>query len=344
MRISLFWTLAVVGLVGGCSESTAPSPDQVQNHLSASKSRSGYTCDVSGYEVYAGDVNAAEEIVVLSADYYDEEVHGILCDNKRGVSIDLGGLGGTWTSPDALNASGQVVGESETADAHYHAFFWDHGVMTDLGTLPGDDHSAAHGISDNGQVVGESSKSSYPDIFQFRHAFLWNKGRLADLGTLPDMTWSVANAINARGQVVGTSGTGWPNTANEAFVWQHGQMTPLPTLGGAESSASDINAAGQIVGGAQTASGEWHAVVWQKGTVTDLGPGVATAINNAGVVVGGDTTGAVVYWRNGVKVVLQPASSEEDTYSHADAISSSGVVVGEQIYGASSIPMVWTIR
>jgi probable HAF family extracellular repeat protein len=289
-------------------------------------------------------VNAAEQIAVFSSDFSDG--HGLLCDNKKGVSIDLGNLGGPWTYPNAINARGQVVGLSETADEQTHAFLWDHGVMTDLGSLPGDDHSEAHAISDAGHVVGESSRS-YPEGLP--HAFLWKNSRMVGLGTLPGKTWSVATGINARGQVVGTSGNAsanpqMPRVNTRGFLWQDGRMTPLPTLGGAESYAKDINAAGQIAGGAQTTSGEWHAVIWQKGTVTDLGPGGATLINNGGVVVGRDGS-ETVYWRNGVKVVLAQDDEDEDGVSYfARGINSSGVVVGERLQRTSYIPVVWTTR
>lgn len=241
MRISLLWTLALAGWLGGCGESTEPGSDQAQNHISASRFGSGYTCHVSAAFVSPADVNAAEQIVVSSTD--GDDVQGLLCDNKRGVSIDLGNLGGPWTSPRANNARGQVVGGSKTADDQVHAFLWGHGVMTDLGTLPGDDRSVANAISNVGQVVGEST-APQGDFPPTSRAFLWEKGLLVDLGTLPGMTWATANAVNARGQVVGTSGTGWSGSDAHAFLWEKGRMAALPGLGGAESIASDINAAG----------------------------------------------------------------------------------------------------
>lgn len=72
-------------------------------------------------------------------------------------------------------------------------------------------------------------------------------------------------------------------------------MQGLGTLGGSSSRAEAINASGQVVGWANTASGAMHAFSWQNGTMVDLNTvisdpswvvEVATGINNAGSVVG----------------------------------------------------------
>jgi probable HAF family extracellular repeat protein len=50
------------------------------------------------------------------------------------------------------------------------------------------------------------------------------------------------------------------------------KVVDLGTLGGAASSAADINQAGVVAGWAETADGQRHAVRWdRRGTVTDLG-------------------------------------------------------------------------
>src|SRR4051794_27982057 len=67
---------------------------------------------------------------------------------------DLGTLGGSYTVPGAINASGQVVGTSlTTADAAVHAFLWANGKMQDLDTLGGT-NSFATNLNAAGQVVG----------------------------------------------------------------------------------------------------------------------------------------------------------------------------------------------
>src|SRR6185503_13442543 len=51
---------------------------------------------------------------------------------------DLGTLGGSSSQAVAINEAGQIIGQSYLAgDAEQHAFVWQGGVMTDLGTLGG---------------------------------------------------------------------------------------------------------------------------------------------------------------------------------------------------------------
>src|SRR5215469_1966986 len=81
-------------------------------------------------------------------------VHAVLWQNDS--VTDLGNLGGVLNNVAyAINNSGQVVGSSDLpgdnvpgATPVTHAFFWQDGVMIDLGTLPGDFWSAAFGINE----------------------------------------------------------------------------------------------------------------------------------------------------------------------------------------------------
>ena len=77
------------------------------------------------------------------------------------TAIDLGTLGGIFSVAVAVNEQGQVVGTSQTAARESHAFLWENGVMTDLGTLGGGTDSFAQAINNSGQVAG-SARDSFP--------------------------------------------------------------------------------------------------------------------------------------------------------------------------------------
>ena len=78
--------------------------------------------------------------------------------------------GGAVDEAAALNDKGQVVGDSRTKTGALHAFVWENGQMTDLGTLPGDTYSHGVAINDNGQIVGYSVGRGYNAP---SHAVLW---------------------------------------------------------------------------------------------------------------------------------------------------------------------------
>jgi probable HAF family extracellular repeat protein len=203
-------------------------------------------------------------------------------------------------------------------------------TLTDLGTLPGGTASLAIAINSAGEVVGKSNTATGDD-----HAFLWVRGVMTDLGTLGG-TFSVANAINDAGQVVGFSSTA--SGLTHAFLWQHGTMRDLGVLPGTDqSSASGINAGGQIAG-AVTAPASSNlgsaAVVWDRGAITPLPVPVggsncqAVGIDAAGQAVGtcgvGGADRAELWGRTGVTDL----GSLGGNTINPTAINASGQVVG----------------
>ena len=105
---------------------------------------------------------------------------GAQVDSESGASgINNAGQVVGWSSPDATNFSSNSIAPDE------HAFLWQNGAMTDLGTLGGTpDNSAAFAINNAGQVVGWSDITPLTgtDRYSFEHAFLWQNGTMTDLG------------------------------------------------------------------------------------------------------------------------------------------------------------------
>ena len=106
--------------------------------------------------------------------------------------------------------------------------------------------------------------------------------------------WSAAYALNNLGQVVGTRSSEYDGPG-PAFLWDHGTVTNLGTLGGSSARAFGINDLTQIVGDATTADGQTHGFLWDRGIMRDLGTlgsdwSSAIDINNVGQVVGNSMT------------------------------------------------------
>src|SRR2546430_17104707 len=87
-----------------------------------------------------------------------------------------------------MNAAGVGVSRASGANA-VHAFLWDAGTMTDLGTLGGYS-SVGVGINDRGQGIGWSGTAT-----GYNHALPWDAGGAAGLRNLGGDS-SRAHAIN----------------------------------------------------------------------------------------------------------------------------------------------------
>jgi probable HAF family extracellular repeat protein len=212
---------------------------------------------------FAWDVNDAGQVTgEAETNPKRADIHAFIWTRAGGMQ-DLGTLGGSDSVGRAINASGQVAGESDTAnDASTRAFRFTPGAgMVNLGTLGGT-NSSAFGINDSGQVVGEAD-TGFPGnttSFQFKgvlelfgtHAFLWTEGQgMIDLGHLGGNR-STAHAINNRGIVVGVSKIA--NGEFRAFRWTHKSgMVDMNGLlprnsGWVLLEAWDVNDKGQIAG------------------------------------------------------------------------------------------------
>jgi probable HAF family extracellular repeat protein len=241
--------------------------------------------------------------------------------------VDTGTLGGPTSSlgfegERDINKRGTLVSTTETTlpdpfspncflDCFLaHTVEWRNDVLTDLGALPGG-NSGPIWISDSGMISGLSQNGLVDPLTgapEFR-AVLWKDGNVTDLGTLGGNE-SVAGGVNDREQVVGCAANAVPDSfgfcfgvpqQSRAFVWQHGVLQDLGTLGGPDAFANVVNERGQVAGWSLTdatvnpATGipTQHPFLWENGRMRDLGTIGGTGVyqvnnlNNRGQIVGG---------------------------------------------------------
>jgi probable HAF family extracellular repeat protein len=216
-------------------------------------------------------------------------------------------------------------------DSHVqHAFAWHNGKLIDLGALPGENSSAVYEMNSAGVGAGFSEDGTTdPNTGTAAGvAVMFTGGRVVNLGTLPGGHQSFAQDINDADQVAGNSSNGTADpfsffgwgTETRGFVWQHGVMRDLGTLGGADTVEYTQNARGQVTGWSYTNSIPNPATglpttdpyVWQDGRMRDLGTlggtlGFPNWMNARGEVVGvsdlaGDQTNHPFLW-NGTRML-----------------------------------------
>src|SRR5579862_4838570 len=245
-----------------------------------------------------------------------------------------------------------------------HAFVWQNGKLTDLGTLPGGSSSFAYFISDNGLITGGSENGAFdPNLGTPEyHAVLWTNGTMTDLGTLGG-TSSLGAGVNDAGQVIGGAQNTIPDqysffglgTQTRAFLWQNGEIHDLGTLGGPDAFATYVNNNGQVTGPSDTSdipnpntgAPPQDPFLWERGKngnkMKDLGNfgGAQVAVNGlnrTGEVTGWMTlAGEQMYhaflW-NGVKLVDLTTFSGAlgGDYALANSLNDAGAVVGQATF------------
>jgi len=278
-----------------------------------------------------------------------------------------------------INSNGTVVGGADTSipapepgcynpignpDCFIsHAFVWRGSNLKDLGTLPGGNYSFAMAINERGRIAGVSENDQI-DPFTGNpefHAVLWQSESILDLGTLGGVS-SFAATLNNRGQVTGVAlndvpdpysllglGSGTTMTQTHGFLWQHGEMHDLGTLGGPDSWAVFVNDRGQVAGMSYTSydvdpitgTPPVGVFVWENGKMKDLGNlggdngllpwyDIVNAFNNHGQVAGGmmvagNQTEDAFLW-NGEKLV--DLGTLGGTGYFARGINDAGDVIG----------------
>ena len=293
----------------------------------------------------------------------------------RYALIDVGTFGGPQAFINLpgypLTARGAVLGTADTTipDSDYpnsnpflvgppdpvltQAFSWENGKLTDLGALPGNNSSAVFQVNAQGIGAGLSENGTLDPLtgFPALSAVLFEHGRVVDLGTLPGGHEGQAIAINDRGQVAGFGSNGVPDpvsffkygTQTRSFIWQHGVMRDIGSLGGPDTIMNELNANGQIAGDSYTNATRnpitdtptMHPFLWADGHMRDLGTLGGTLsttnwLNDRGEVVGqdniaGDRTAHPFLW-DGQR--LRDLGTFGGDYGAANHINQAGDVVG----------------
>jgi len=267
------WTLTALGTLGGDS-SHANAINDAGQIVGAADTNLEYPESSGGRAFSLGGRLARDP-------YY---AHAFLYAD--GKMQDLTVLGGNDSEANAINSSGQVVGQ--VGGLWGRPFLYSDGQMSNLG-YPGGGLSRIVAINASGQIAGLSSPD--PQIGGKNQAAYFRDGKLQEINFdeffgkesgavsitgMNDAGWIIggsynfmtrqgysfiyhpegwlefigiySSAVNAAGQVVG-QGTAGPNgQLTHAFIYRNGQYQELNIFGATYSAARAINASGQVVG------------------------------------------------------------------------------------------------
>lgn len=252
--------------------------------------------------------------------------------NSRYTITDLGVVGANPSMPGGplvVTNSGWISGAAGVGPggtAPEHAVLYYGGKMIDIGAPGLGGNSMGYGVNESGVAAG------------------WAENTAASLSTTEDFCGF---------QAFGLSSSPTPCVP---FIWQNGQMVPLPTLGGVNGSATEINSSGMVGGYAETTTVDpnctapqnfqFKPVVWISGAVQALptgndADGVVWAVNDRGDAAG--ATGScgplnfltglylnathAVLWRDGLAIDLGNLGGMYNNLPHG--MNNLGQVVGE---------------
>jgi len=152
-----------------------------------------------------------------------------------------------------INDKGQIAATVEKADKGKQIVQWEDGKMKVLADTSGSYHAAD--LADDGTIVGRLAMSYRSG------AFAWRNGVFKDLRAPEGLKSGGANCINSKGTIAGVCYT--EKGKYLPVVWdKDGVPTVLPTLRGGDCLVADMNDGGVIVGAAEDAPTEYHAVMW----------------------------------------------------------------------------------
>lgn len=257
---------------------------------------------------------------------------------------------------DGINARGDIIG----VGLDPARFGREEGFVIKAGTTtpvfladPGTNNqdSRPRSINDQGVVVGNYQKNVvFPGgVEEITRPAIWPGpgGAGSDLGVNPTGS-ADAFGINGQQQIVG-----WQGGATSITPWQRTgtTVTNLPPLAGSnDTEAFGENSNGVVVGGAAVPGGtlpggNQAAVEWTNGKISTLGQlnggawSEALAINTAGQAVGSASPAGTslldshaVMFSGGKAIDLNVRRGVNPGSAHANAINTSGVIVGDDAF------------
>lgn len=188
---------------------------------------------------------------------------------------NFGGLSGMPVQSTGLGLSGDgntAVGlKKDSAGGIGRAYRYRQGLgLQTLGTIGNFSISEARGANDDASVIVGNAHDSADFSGS---AWRWTEsGGMQSLGfTRPSHFYSDATAISRDGSTI--VGYSFSHSSQDAFVWtESAGMSALHGLGGVGASAYAVNALGSIVvGSSDYGANGVHAVLWQNGSILDLG-------------------------------------------------------------------------
>jgi len=291
--------------------------------------------------------------------------------------IFLDDLGGN-SRGNSINNGGWIAGFSLLTIPRRHAALWRDGSILDLGTLgtPDKNSNVPWPVKNSRGIIAGISQTNTPEpngeswscaaFFGGQSGyiclgFVWQDGMMTPLNPLPGGNNSFATGADNLGRVVGWAENGVHDSTCvggqvlqfRPVIWgpAPGQIETLPLFGNDTSgSATAINNRGQIVGisgicdqavGRRSAK---HALLWDNGTITNLGNLGAElwitpmAINDHGDIVGfgatdetdldGNYLRAFIWTRKDGMKQIDPLPVTGHVFSQANGINERGQVVG----------------
>jgi probable HAF family extracellular repeat protein len=248
-------------------------------------------------------------------------IHIVASDPSRSIQIG------------EVNNRGQVVGFSLSSAGDLRPFRWRDGVFTDLQEViaPGGPGTVANGINNAGTIVGTIGNSQ---------AFKLRGTSVTPVTVVPGESGADAHKINNAGQMI-VSSFGEPETSGDYFVdGDSAELLPgVPgSLGG--MIALNLNDQGAVVGHVLVLDDQgiaFHAVLWQNGTLTQLGEpagfvnSFAESIDGSNRIAGrleSNSGASAAVWQDGAWTLLPPLVPGETQQSDAAAINELGMIVG----------------